>query len=83
MVTGGPHASPARRSAKPSICVQVLRLFAEQPSNGTAVECCLRIAEQSVYRNARMMPLRLLMAASDVLEACACYDWKKAGPSCC
>jgi hypothetical protein len=30
-----------------------------------------------------MMPLRLLMAASDVLEACACYDWKKAGPSCC
>jgi hypothetical protein len=30
-----------------------------------------------------MMPLRLLMAASDVLEACACYDWKKAGPPRC
>jgi hypothetical protein len=61
----------------------MLHLFAKQTSGGTEGECCLRIAEQSVYRNARMMPLRLLMAASDVLEACACYDWKKAGPSRC
>ena len=58
-------------------------LFAKQANSGTEGECCLWIAEQSVYRTARMMPLRLLMAASDVLEACACYDWKKAGPPRC
>ena len=60
-----------------------IQLIAKQADGGTEGECCLRIAEQSVYRTARMMPLRLLMAASDVLEACACYDWKKAGPPRC
>jgi uncharacterized membrane protein len=60
-----------------------IHLFAKQADGGIEDECCLRIAEQSVYRTARMMPLRLLMVASDVLEACACYDWKKAGPPRC